>query len=751
MNRRLPVTTAMVGLLVAPAAMAQTDTAQQTPGTTPDPAASPSQPADPTRPAATMTPVTISGSRPSDDFAPPPVSLNRLGATDVRDIPQSIVIIDRALMQSQGATSFQSAIRNTPGLTLGAAEGGNIGNNINLNGFSARTDIYLDGMRDRGQYYRDIFALEQIEILMGPSSMLFGRGSTGGVINQVMKKPSMNKAVEVSASVTSNGLTRFTADGNTPFDGDKAVRLNVMAQRGKASTRDLTDVLDFGFAPSVKLGIGSPTEITLAALVQHNHDNVDYGVPSYNGYLLQPPRNNNYGYADDYTKTDTVMLSATVDHKFNKDFSLRNQTQALWVNTDVRQTSGAAVGVFNAAGVFTPTLWGPQDASGLIIRQISRDRQVNDFTFTNQTELNAKFDTGPLSHNMILGFEIDYDSYRNQAISRQGRCNNTVLPAGQVGCVPTGFTTGFNNTLAQTWGNVASGEATDFAPYINDTIQVTPELKLVGGLRFDSYWAAIGNSINSRNTPGNTATPYMMQNVNFLSVRAGAMFQPDKVQSYYVSYSTSFNPSLEQLVSTTGAQQPLPPENNEAFEVGAKYDFNNGNLSVTGALFQITKNNARTQNSDGTYSAQGQIRVRGIRTGIAGRITPELNVWGGYTLLDARITNGIAVNTTGMIPLNTPRDSFTLWATYLYDKKWEIGGGPTYQGLRYANNTNTVMVPDFIRFDATAAYKAEKYDIRLNVFNLTNVYYFENVQASDGGRGTPGSGLTAMLTLNYRM
>ncbi len=195
MKRRLPVKTAMVGLLVAPAAMAQQTPAQQTPGT-PDPATAQAQPANHPAPAATMTPVTVTGTRPSDDFAPPPASINRLGG-DIRDIPQSIVIIDKALMQSQGATSFQSAIRNTPGLTLGAAEGGTIGNNINLNGFSARTDIYLDGMRDRAQYYRDTFALEQIEILMGPSSMLFGRGSTGGVINQVMKKPSLNKATEL--------------------------------------------------------------------------------------------------------------------------------------------------------------------------------------------------------------------------------------------------------------------------------------------------------------------------------------------------------------------------------------------------------------------------------------------------------------------------------------------------------------------------------------------------------------------------
>src|SRR5205814_809496 len=140
-------------------------------------------------------------------------------------------------------------------------------------------------------------------------------------------------------------------------------------------------------------------------------------------------------------------------------------------------------------------------------------------------------------------------------------------------------------------------------------------LKLVGGLRLDNYWAQVGNSFNFTNTPASTATPYMQQSINFLSVRGGVMFQPDKVQSYYFSYSTSFNPSLEQLVSTTGASAPLPPETNEAFEVGAKYDFFNGGLSVTGALFQITKQNARTANFDGTFTATGTIRVQGARAG----------------------------------------------------------------------------------------------------------------------------------------
>ena len=136
---------------------------------------------------------------------------------------------------------------------------------------------------------------------MGPSSMLFGRGSTGGVINQVMKKPSLAKAIELSSSVTSNGLTRFTADANLPFDTDAAARVNAMFQRGKTSTRDLTEALDFGLAPSVKLGIGTPTEITLSALLQHNHDQVDYGVPPYNGFPLNAPRNTAWLQADGTT------------------------------------------------------------------------------------------------------------------------------------------------------------------------------------------------------------------------------------------------------------------------------------------------------------------------------------------------------------------------------------------------------------------------------------------------------------------
>src|SRR5260370_13430250 len=180
-------------------------------------------------------------------------------------------------------------------------------------------------MVDPGQYYRDTFELEQIEVLMGPSSMLFGRGSTGGVINQVLKKPSPKKATELSVSATANGLVRSTADVNLPTAEAEAFRMNVMFQNGKVSTRDQTEVLDFGIAPSYKFGIGKPTEVTLYALLQHNHDKTDYTLPPLNGFPADINRNNAYGFSNDHTNQDVVMLGATVEHKFDKDTSLRNQ------------------------------------------------------------------------------------------------------------------------------------------------------------------------------------------------------------------------------------------------------------------------------------------------------------------------------------------------------------------------------------------------------------------------------------------
>ncbi len=756
----------VAGVLLAPGAAF----AQQPPAQTPDPATptppTENKPADPSGAPATMQPVTVTGSRPSEDFLVNKGSINRLGAANLMDVPQTVVVINKALMNSQGVTSLTDAVRNVPGVTIGSAEGGTIGNNINLNGFSARTDIYLDGMRDRGQYYRDTFALEQVEVLMGPSSMLFGRGSTGGVINQVTKKPFEKQATELSVQATTNGLVRTTADVNTPFQETNAARVSMMFQAGKSTTLDQTNVMDFGFAPSVRLGIGQPTTVTLSAILQHRKDQIPYGVPPLNGYPLNVPRNTAYGYDNDYTEQDTVALNSTIEHNFNTGLNLRNQTEFTWVNTAVRETSGGFAGTLTPlTGAFvqapngpggTPYLGAPLNS--IYIRQLSRDRNINDITLENQTEVRAKFDTYFMNHLLLAGVDLNYESYTNKTTTRNGSCNGVALVAGSPGCVPAGFTQGGSSgSQGNIPGNYAWSQAYGAGIYFNDTITVVPQLKLVGGLRWDVYSAQVGNSLNYANLAGSTVTPWLQQTDYFTSVRGGAIYEPTPEQSYYVSYSTSFNPSLEQLASTTGSMN-LPPESNEGYEAGAKYQLLNGNLGVNGALFQITKFNARTANADGTFSPTGTVRVQGVRFGAAGRLTPEWQIFGGYAHLNARIINGITNTansgvgtTTGMVPLNTPRDSGNIWTTYTINQTWEIGGGAFYVGQRYANNQNTVSVPAYVRFDMTAAYLQPKYDIRLNVQNLTNTMYYDSLMASDGGRAVAGSGITGMITLNYRL
>ncbi len=165
--------------------------------------------------------------------------------TAVKDLPQTVNIVNRELLEAQGATSFADALRNVPGITIGGAEGGQIGNNINLRGFTARTDVYIDGFRDRGQYYRDTFDLDSIEVLKGPSSMLFGRGSTGGVINQVSKQAQLRDFGEVTATLGSDGRARTSADLNHPFLGRlrgprQRVRCRIMRRRRATSCRTRT-------------------------------------------------------------------------------------------------------------------------------------------------------------------------------------------------------------------------------------------------------------------------------------------------------------------------------------------------------------------------------------------------------------------------------------------------------------------------------------------------------------------------------
>jgi catecholate siderophore receptor len=698
------------------------------------------------------TPATVEGVVVTAAGAGQQVLLGKL-PSDQKDIPQSVTVLDRALLQAQGVASLADALRNVPGITLGGAEGSQIGNNINLNGFSARTDIFLDGLRDRGQYYRDTFALEQVEVLMGPSSMLFGRGSTGGAINQASKQARLMPSAEAGLSVTSNGLVRGVGDVDAPIDGKSAFRLSAMGQSGAVSTRLKTTVQDYGLAPAYRWGIDGPTEFELNALIQHNRDRPDYGQPPLNGAPAKVGWNTFYGYSDDRTIQDIHAVSAGIQQALPGGVTLRDRLQFNGVDTDARETAPQGIGIVTAKGyaALSPPGISTLPLSALSVQLQSHDRVIHDASLFDQLELSGQTRAWGLQNDWLAGVEFGHDDYENQGYYRTGSCSGTALKTGNVGCttlLSPAWTP--SPTLAQTAGNLAKGHADTAAVYGSDSLAVTSWLKLVGGLRYDRYSATVTNSVNASNTAGSTTLASASQTIGYTSARAGVLIEPNPALTGYLSYSTSFNPSLEQLTSTTGLSQPLPPEDNEAFEAGIKAAPLGERLTLTGAVFRITQRNSRAQNADNTYSATGTIRAEGLRLGASGRVTRHWQVFAGYTRLDAKIIDAIAAGAQGMVPANTARDSATLWTTYDIKGDWQVGGGATYLGRRFLNNTNLVQVPGYTRLDAMIAWRQPHYDVRLNLFNLADAHYYDALVQSDGGRAAPGSGRTAMISLVWR-
>ena len=508
---------------------------------------------------------------------------------------------------------------------------------------------------------------------------------------------------------------------------------------------------DAGLAPSVRWGLGTPTEITLSGLLQHNDDMPDYGLPPANGHPANVDRHNFFGLTDDRTIQDVGQAKLRIQHRLAPNVSIRNQTAYVRYKTDARETGPNNVGTL-LNGVYTPIPGGNNNGNttSLPLEQLyagigPHDRVIDDSSLYNQTDLLWDFATGSIAHSLVAGLELGRDTYRNQASARSdptvrvapGVTNVFVVqPLVDPSYAPAA------SSVVSTPGNLADSSADTLAVYANDTVAITKQWKAVGGLRWDRYKASLANTV--------TAPLSASQTVDYTSVRAGVLYQPTDTQSYYASYGTSFNPSLETLTVTSG-QQALPPEKSKSVEAGAKLDFLDGNLSLTSAIFQTEKDNARSQVSPGEYQLTGDVRVRGFEVGAAGRITRDWQVIAGYTFLDAKIVSASALDgTLGKVPLNTPRHSASLWSTYNVTRAWEVGGGVTYMSGRFANNTDTTSVGDYVRWDATVAWHQPRYDVRLNLFNIANRLNYDALIPSDGGRSVPGVDRTALVTFTYK-
>jgi catecholate siderophore receptor len=648
----------------------------------------------------------------------------------LRDTPRTISIIPRAVIEQQGATSLTEVLRNVPGLTVVAGEGGNpAGDNLTLRGFSARNDIFVDGVRDIGPQSRDPFNIEQVEVVKGPQSSFTGRGSTGGSINMVSKTPSVSRYINGAFLSGTNDTRRGTVDINvpTPFLGERtAFRLNLLGHKSGIAGRDVVKNKRWGLAPSLAFGLGTPTRIDLG-YTKLEQDNIsDYGipwVPATHNVLAelrdQPapvPRETFYGLRDrDKEQMGSDMATVKVEHDVDERVTVRNQFR---------------YGRSTRDSMATPPRFASPDT--LEINREMRSWITEDEVYDNQVDLTARFETGAIRHTLVSG-----GIFTKENNIRQDRS------------APNSLTTLFNPnpddvyegeiTLSDQIGDI---DAYTQAGYVADSVILNRFFQANASLRFERY--VVDGVDRAANILDRTST--------MLSSQASLGFHPVRNGSVYASYGTSFNPSLEGLGFVGRGDDPnLDPEKTFTTELGTKWDLFGDRLLLSGAVFRVNKTNARTPGllpGDPPQILDGKQRVQGVELSASGSLTQKLTLLSAYTYLDSSI---VETNTAGQVGNRfpqTPPHSFNLWTTYAFPWNVTLGGGARYVGRRYSNTSNTRSVPGYWTMDAMASVPVSKHlHIQANLTNASDEYYFERL---GGGHLIPGAARTLMVGANFK-
>lgn len=647
----------------------------------------------------------------------------------LRNIPQTITVISRDIIEQQGATSLAEALRNVPGLTLTAGEGGvAAGDNLTLRGNSARNDIFVDGVRDINPQSRDPFNMESVEITKGPTSALTGRGSAGGAINLVSKAPSMNRYVSGSVLLGNADMRRGIFDLNAPLGriglGDRtSFRLNGMLHDAGVPGRNAVTNNRWGLAPTLAMGLGTPTRLTLG-YYKLKQDNVsDYGIPwvpatnnvlaAYRDRPAPVPRETFYGFAD---RDREILNQDTATVRFEHDFDDINSVRSQLRYGKAGRNSMAA-----------PPRFASPDST--VINREMRSWIAQDKIWDSQTDFRLQARTGGIEHNFITG--VAFTNERNVRQNRTAPGSQTTLLNPNPNDVYTGVIT-MNPNIGRISGNTQS-------LWAFDTAKLGQRWEATGGARWERF-----------DVSGISTTPAPVEQlVKFASVRAGLIFKPTQSSSIYSSYGTSVSPSLEGL-SYNIANTAIPPEKTYTAEIGTKWEVGRGRVLLQSALFRVAKDNARTPGllpTDPPQVLSGQQVSQGFEISASGGITRNLRVLAAYTLIDARIRSSNNAAEVGRYFQNTPRNSASTWITYTA-KRFMFGVGPRFVGRRFGNNTNTRFVESYATVDAMASYSVSRnLDLRFNMSNLNNSYYFERL---GGGHLIPGASRFAQVTTNFR-
>ena len=723
----------------------------------PAPAASaPAAQQAPAEAAGTLPAVTVRDSAQDDGSTTSKTQLRATrteigkGNQALRDIPQSVTVMTEKLMQDRNLDDFREVLRTTAGVTFLAGETGE--EDVRLRGFSLGTagDIYRDGLRDAPLIERDTFNDDRVEVIKGSASMLFGKGSTGGVVNQVSKQPFLMNQHEASVTLGSGNEKRVHGDFNWHTGQDAALRLNLMghdADNWGARQRKV------GIAPTFRWGIGTRNEFSVGLY----HLDVD-GRSSYNhpwfirdGRIVPTlPARNFYGLDSDKQNSSSTFVTLGHTHRFADGGQLKTQLRHgryerdLWASV-IRfgTTAGERTTIDN---------WGPNT----IITRSPKGRIGRSDLTQLQSDYSNSFDWGGRKHAVLAGVDFYYDDAR--------RNNNFAGPA-------SGLTTTVGQPNNGDWRADPRGapayntfDARNIGVYVQDTVSLTDTLKLVAGLRFDhfkgSYDTVTTTAANGTVTPG-----YSFSKTESLwSPRVGLLWQPSETSSYYVSYGTSYNTSGDAYQFTPASpNQTLantPAEKSRNLEIGGKWELFDQRLSVGTALFYSEKYNERNQDPDSAaqqFLLSGKRHAAGMEFNAAGRITPKWEMFWNHTWIPvAKISrsnqqlaaSGGGAQVQGDRPGLTPRHSGSVWSTYRVFPKLRLGLGANYRSSQSPEGSRAVKAAGFVTFDAMAEYSfTEMTTLRLNVTNLTDKLYADTLYRGFYGPGQPRR---VQLTLKHQ-
>lgn len=647
------------------------------------------------------------------------------GLMQLKDVPQIVNVVPKQVLREQTVTSMQGALQNVAGLSFSVGDGQR--DQVMIRGFSAITDNYVDGIRDDALYFRDMSNVERIEVLKGPASVLYGRGSAGGLVNKINKKPIDQSLREVSLIGSTTGQRRAEVDVNEKVAENVKVRLTG-AVEDSDGYRDQAFLKRQAVAPSVQWDITDKTKLLLQADYLHDNRLADQGFPTdpITGKPVKTNPKTFYGALNgkEVGDVDTEISSQTIslNHEFNDNFKYHGAVRHYNYSLD-RQYS-----VVSHQDPDKNKL--PADQI-----QLSQNKRIrNEDGVYVQQELSALFNTGFLKHNTLIGVEYS-KQHKDELVWSKARQITNIFNPQLENWTPldTNIDADTNNT--NTFEN--------YGVYLQDLMTVTDQLKVLVGLRYDNL-SQDRDDQSSKNVDLNRTD-------NTYSPRIGVVYQPVNNLSLYTSYNRSFQPLADSFVFYKNSDD-LRPTKTENYEIGAKWDVND-QLNVTLALFEMSQTNIQNKDPNDpkglTAILAGEQKTKGVELSLTGHLTDQLSVLAGYSYMDGKIEKS-AIGFTGNHSALTPNNTANLWLKYQINDHWYAAVGGRGESSRFSASDNKNVLPGYAVVNAALGYQSERYDVNLNLNNLFDRDYFVSGHSGANDSNMMGDPLNAQVALRYR-